>query len=62
MAKCPVCGMMVDENSSPSTEYKGKTYYFMSPAHQKIFETDPEKILSQQSDSSGMSDMSEGHM
>jgi YHS domain-containing protein len=45
MVKCPVCGMMVNENTAPSLEYKGETYYFMKPAHKEMFEKDPEKFL-----------------
>jgi len=37
--------MMVDENNAPSSEYQGKKYYFMNPAHKKMFEEDPEKYL-----------------
>jgi YHS domain-containing protein len=45
MVKCPVCGMMADENSSPTLEYKGKRYYFHTPQHKLMFEKDPEKYL-----------------
>jgi YHS domain-containing protein len=45
MAKCPVCGMMVDENSAPVSEYKGKKYYFHMPEHKEMFDKDPEKFL-----------------
>ncbi|NIS81070.1 MAG: YHS domain-containing protein [Anaerolineales bacterium] len=45
MANCPVCGMMVDENTAPSSEYKGETYYFMNPTHKAMFDNDPEKFL-----------------
>jgi YHS domain-containing protein len=48
MAKCPVCGMMVDENTAPSSEYKGKTYYFMNPTHKTMFDNEPEKFLNKQ--------------
>ncbi len=48
MAKCPVCGMMVDENTAPSLEHKGKKYYFMNPTHKEMFEADPEKYLGQE--------------
>lgn len=54
MTKCPVCGMMVDENTAPSLEYKGKTYYFMNPVHMANFEKDPEKFL-------GRDEMESGH-
>ncbi len=45
MVKCPVCGMMVDEKTAPSSEYKGETYYFMNPAHKAMFDNDPKKYL-----------------
>ncbi|MFW9779681.1 MAG: YHS domain-containing protein [Candidatus Heimdallarchaeota archaeon] len=54
MQRCPVCGMMVDENRSPSTVYKGKTFYFHKPMHKEMFDKDPEKFLSRQQNSSGM--------
>jgi len=49
MAKCPVCGMMADE-TAPSSEYKGNTYYFHTPTHKEMFDKDPEKFLSKSSD------------
>ena len=46
MAKDPVCGMEVDEQTAAATsEYKGKTYYFCSPGCKKAFDADPEKYL-----------------
>ncbi|MFW9854360.1 MAG: YHS domain-containing protein [Candidatus Thorarchaeota archaeon] len=54
MQRCPVCGMMVDEHRSPSTVYKGKTFYFHKPMHKEMFDKDPEKFLSRQQNSSGM--------
>lgn len=45
MAKCPVCGMMVNESTAPTLVYKGKTYYFHKPQHKLMFEKDPEKFL-----------------
>ncbi len=50
MAKCPVCGMMVDENTAPTTGYKGTKYYFHKPEHKVMFEKDTEKFLNRQSD------------
>jgi YHS domain-containing protein len=56
--KCPVCGMMVDKSTSPSSEYKGNTYYFHTPVHKEMFDKDPEKFLSKTPDhSKPMSDM-----
>ncbi|MHA2093647.1 MAG: YHS domain-containing protein [Candidatus Hodarchaeales archaeon] len=54
MRKCPVCGMMVDEKTSPTSSYKGTTYYFHKPVHKDMFDKEPEKFLDQQSDSTGM--------
>ncbi|HSF81941.1 MAG TPA: YHS domain-containing protein [Anaerolineales bacterium] len=48
MVRCPVCGMMVDENTAPSSEYKGKKYYFMNPTHKALFDKDPAKFLDRQ--------------
>jgi YHS domain-containing protein len=53
MTNCPVCGMMVDENTAPSSEYKGKKYYFMNPTHKSMFDKDPEKFLGQSSGQGG---------
>jgi YHS domain-containing protein len=47
MTQCPVCGMMVNESTAPSLEYRGKKYYFMNPIHKDMFEKDPEKFLAQ---------------
>jgi YHS domain-containing protein len=50
--------MMVDKNTSPSSEYKGNTYYFHTPVHKEMFDKDPEKFLSKTPDhSKPMSDM-----
>jgi YHS domain-containing protein len=40
--------MMVDENTAPSSVYKGKKYHFMNPSHKAMFDKDPEKYLSKQ--------------
>ena len=50
MTKCPVCGMMVDENTAPTTEYKSTKYYFHKPEHKVMFVKDPEKFLNRHSD------------
>ena len=41
MTTCPVCGMMVDDNSAPSSEYKGKKYYFMNQTMKTMFDENP---------------------
>lgn len=47
MARDPVCGMQVGEGSAVATSvYRGKTYYFCSPACKTAFERDPEKYAS----------------
>lgn len=44
MAKDPVCGMQVNEQSAAGkSEYQGRTYYFCSPACKATFEKNPEK-------------------
>ncbi len=44
MAKDPVCGMQVDENSASATSnYKGLTYYFCSVSCKEQFEKNPEQ-------------------
>ena len=44
MAKDPVCGMQVNEQSAAGkSEYHGKTYYFCSPACKVTFDKNPEK-------------------
>ncbi|VVB61397.1 YHS domain protein [uncultured archaeon] len=44
MVKDLVCGMDVDEKTAKNkTSYKGKIYYFCSPACKKSFESNPEK-------------------
>lgn len=43
---CAVCSMAVDVASSPSTVYKGATYYFCSPDHKSQFDAAPTKFIS----------------
>jgi YHS domain-containing protein len=46
MAKDPVCGMDVNEQTAQhKTEYQGKTYYFCAPGCKKTFEAEPGKYL-----------------
>ncbi|TKJ30738.1 copper-translocating P-type ATPase [bacterium (candidate division B38) B3_B38] len=46
MPKDPVCGMEVSPSKAAgSTKYKGKTYYFCSPACKKKFDADPARFL-----------------
>jgi YHS domain-containing protein len=53
MAKDPVCGMVVDEQTAAATaEYQGKTYYFCAPGCKKAFEKEPEKYVRAASESS----------
>lgn len=42
---CPVCGMEVDPGTAPKSVYKGRTYYFCSEDHKKLFDAAPEKWL-----------------
>jgi Cu+-exporting ATPase len=44
MATDPVCYMSVDEKSAAGkSEYKGKTYYFCSPACKAKFDANPQQ-------------------
>jgi transcriptional regulator GlxA family with amidase domain len=42
---CPVCSMEVDAATAPKSVYKGKTYYFCSPADKAQFDAAPQKWL-----------------
>ncbi|MDE3056731.1 MAG: YHS domain-containing protein [Bacteroidota bacterium] len=43
MAKCPTCGMEVDEKNAPAkTGFKGETYYFCSNGCKTAFDKDPQ--------------------
>ena len=47
MAKDPVCGMQVNEQTAAvKSEYRGKPYYFCSPACKATFDKNPEKYTS----------------
>ncbi len=47
MAKDPVCGMEVDEETATNkSEYEGTTYYFCCPGCKSSFDKEPEKYLS----------------
>jgi Cu+-exporting ATPase len=44
MAKDPVCGMQVDEETAAGkSEHKGKTYYFCSTQCKTAFDRSPEQ-------------------
>ncbi len=45
MAKDPVCGMEVDENTNFKYYYKGKVYYFCCKHCLEEFKRDAEKYL-----------------
>jgi Cu+-exporting ATPase len=45
MAKDPVCGMEVKEETAVAHEYKGNTYYFCTIACKETFARDPERYL-----------------
>lgn len=46
MAKDPVCGMEVDENTAAGrSEYQGKTYYFCAPGCKQAFDKEPAKYI-----------------
>lgn len=42
---CPVCDMEVSKATAPSSVYRGKTYYFCSTDHKKIFDASPARFL-----------------
>ena len=44
MAKDPVCGMNVGEETAVKTEHKGKTYYFCGTYCKDEFEKEPERF------------------
>ena len=46
MAKDPVCGMKVNEETAVSmSEYNGQTYYFCCPGCKDSFDKESEKYL-----------------
>ena len=48
MAKDPVCGMEVqEETAAGKSEYKGQTYYFCAPGCKTAFDKEPEKYVSE---------------
>ena len=52
--KDPVCGMMVDsETTELKSDYQGATYYFCGPGCKRAFDRDPEKYLAEGSSHEG---------
>lgn len=47
-AKDPTCGMEVETETAPKTEYKGKTYYFCCSTCKEVFEKEPEKYVKEE--------------
>ena len=45
MAKDPICGMTVKEETGLKFDYKGQTYYFCSEFCKDLFEKDPERYV-----------------
>jgi len=45
MAKCPVCGMNVSEDTELRYTYEGVTYYFCSDGCLKEFRENPGKYV-----------------
>ncbi len=45
LALDPVCGMNVETEKSPNTEYRGETYYFCCSHCQEAFENNPEQYI-----------------
>ncbi len=59
MAKDPVCGMEVSEQSAGGkSEYQGKTYYFCSPGCKAAFDKEPQRYAGKQT---GTEHSSHGH-
>lgn len=44
-AQDPVCGMMVDPATAPTSDYKGKKYYFCSIDEKKEFDKAPSTYI-----------------
>jgi len=42
---CPVCGMPVDRDGAPKSDYNGKTYYFCSHSDKDTFDAAPGKYI-----------------
>ena len=53
MATCTMCGMMIEESKSPSLEYAGVRYYFMSGMHRLMFSVYPELFLNRDDNAFG---------
>ncbi|HEU4758811.1 MAG TPA: YHS domain-containing protein, partial [Dehalococcoidia bacterium] len=47
LARDPVCGMAVEEAGSPTTEYRGRAYYFCSKGCQREFLDSPAKFVAE---------------
>ncbi|HEY8662794.1 MAG TPA: YHS domain-containing protein [Propionibacteriaceae bacterium] len=47
--RCPVCGMHVDPESSPSESYDGTTYHFCSNDCRTAFQQEPQSYVPGQS-------------
>lgn len=45
--RCPVCGMQVDPQSSPSESYDGKAYHFCSNECLTTFQQEPQSYVSE---------------
>ena len=55
MAKDPVCGMTVGENTAAVTsEYKGTKYYFCSSGCKTAFDKEPDKYVKAEGKHPGM--------
>ncbi len=52
--KDPVCGMMVDsETTELKSDYQGVTYYFCGPGCKRSFDRDPEQYLTAEASHGG---------
>ncbi len=60
--KDPVCGMMVDsETTQWKSEYQGATYYFCAPGCKTAFDADPETHLREAGEGHGKHHHSHKH-
>ena len=61
--KDPVCGMMVDaETTKLKVEYDGQTYYFCAPGCKTAFEKAPAKYVTQEQSSHDDHAHQHGHL
>lgn len=61
--KDPVCGMIVDTESTKfKSEHEGHTYYFCAPGCKTAFDKDPKKYVTQDQSGNDHRDHNHGHV